>query len=325
LGGTPAGDEPVPSLEIAPALQPFEALIGQWKGTAIPTANRLKGWRETHDWAWRFKSGRPVGISLTLTGNKTLQRGLITVGTKPGTYILEADSAGGASIRYDGSIDESGRGFVFENRSADKAADAERLVVRVLANGLRYTLWQEQRASTDTAWNRTVDVNVGRAGESFAAGGDTEKLPKCIVTGGAAALAVSIDGRSFPVCCTGCRDEVLADPEKYLARIAARADAASKSQEGPSTASSSKKDSTTPMPTAKASDRKSNTAPKSTAPSAKSKPKSAELLEQAADLEKRGKTAAALIFYRRIAKEFSSSPEVSKAIERIKVLEDASK
>jgi hypothetical protein len=321
----PDWDEPTPSLEIAPALQPFEALIGQWKGTAIPTANRLKGWRETHDWAWRFKSGKPVGVSLALTGNKTLRQGLITAGTKPGTYVLEAESASGSAIRYDGSIDESGRGFVFENRRADKDAEAERLVVRVLANGLRYTLWQEQKASTDTVWNRSVDVNVGRAGENFATGGDTEKLPKCIVTGGAAALAVSLNGRSFPVCCTGCRDEVLADPEKYLAKITARADAASKTLEGPSTASESRRDSTMPMPTAKAQEQKPRTAAKSTAPSAKSKPKSAELLEQAADLEKRGKAAAALIFYRRIQKEFPRSPEAPKASERIKVLEDASK
>ena len=53
----------------------------------------------------------------------------------------------------------------------------------------------------------------GKEGESFAGGG---KKPECIVTGGAGTIAVSAMGRSFFVCCSGCRDEFNANPKKPI-------------------------------------------------------------------------------------------------------------
>src|SRR5947209_2827889 len=54
-------------------LAPLEYLVGGWKGTAVPQANRLKGWQEKHNWAWRFVKGTPVGIRATLENNKVMK------------------------------------------------------------------------------------------------------------------------------------------------------------------------------------------------------------------------------------------------------------
>jgi hypothetical protein len=35
-------------------------------------------------------------------------------------------------------------------------------------------------------------------------------------------MTVSYQGKSYPVCCTGCRDEFLANPEKYVKKAALR-------------------------------------------------------------------------------------------------------
>src|SRR5262249_51807135 len=53
-----------PTLEIPEPFARFEHMIGSWKGTAVPAANRLKGWPETHRWAWKFAKGKPVGMAL---------------------------------------------------------------------------------------------------------------------------------------------------------------------------------------------------------------------------------------------------------------------
>ena len=56
-------------------------------------------------------------------------------------------------------------------------------------------------------------MNGTKEGEAFAGGG---KKPECIVSGGAASIQVSYNGKTYYVCCTGCRDEFLANPEKYV-------------------------------------------------------------------------------------------------------------
>ena len=51
-----------------------------------------------------------------------------------------------------------------------------------------------------------------KEGESL---GAAVKKPECIVTGGAATIRVSYMGKEYFVCCTGCRDEFNATPEKF--------------------------------------------------------------------------------------------------------------
>src|SRR4051812_25712967 len=58
------------SLEVPDAFAPFEYLIGRWNGNGVPTANRVRGWPESHSWAWRFEKGVPVGMSVTMKGDK---------------------------------------------------------------------------------------------------------------------------------------------------------------------------------------------------------------------------------------------------------------
>ncbi len=36
------------------------------------------------------------------------------------------------------------------------------------------------------------------------------------MTGGAATMTLTYEGKTFPICCTGCRDEFNESPEKYI-------------------------------------------------------------------------------------------------------------
>ena len=61
---------------------------------------------------------------------------------------------------------------------------------------------------------------MGKEGESFASGGASgSDAPKCVITGGTATMTVSFEGKSYPICCTGCRDEFTDNPAKYIARF----------------------------------------------------------------------------------------------------------
>src|SRR5580704_14025591 len=88
--------------EIPEPLAPLEHMIGSWKGQGIPTANRLRGWPETHMWAWKFAKGVPVGMSLVFTGNKTLAKAELTCADGK-QYRLEGTDPAGKAVVFAGT------------------------------------------------------------------------------------------------------------------------------------------------------------------------------------------------------------------------------
>src|SRR5262245_4026533 len=87
---------------------PFEYLIGGWKGQGIPTKNRLKGWPEKHSWAWKFAKGKPVGITLQITGGKTIAKAALSGDLKTKQYRLEGTDPEGKPVKFAGKLEETG-------------------------------------------------------------------------------------------------------------------------------------------------------------------------------------------------------------------------
>ena len=84
------------------------------------------------------------------------------------------------------------------------------------ANFIRYTMAHDLKEAGSIQFTRLIEVGLTRDGESLAGAATTSERPKCIVTGGAATMTMSYQGRTFPICCTGCRDEFNENPEKYI-------------------------------------------------------------------------------------------------------------
>ncbi len=64
------------------------------------------------------------------------------------------------------------------------------------------------------AYDRLADVGYTRQGVAFAAG---VSGPICIVTGGRGTTQVSYQGKTYYVCCSGCKDLFNEDPKGGLA------------------------------------------------------------------------------------------------------------
>ena len=186
-------------------------------------------------------------------------------------------------------------------------------------------------------------MGLTKEGESFAAGGSAADLPKCIVTGGAAAMSITYQGKSYPLCCSGCKDEFNDNPEKYIKKLAMRTEAgAGKSAAKPASSSVGKDDGTfgdvmvDEPAKAKAGRRQAEgqgrdgrpprpsptpTPPPSPPPRpSDASAKAASLLRLGQNLEKAGKTAAALDYYRQVVKLYPDTPSAKTAAERIKAL-----
>jgi hypothetical protein len=349
--------------EIPPAFANLEYLVGRWLGQGVPKekgAQQFRGWPETHTWAWVFRQGRPTGLSVTIDGGKILASGKLTYDPARAVYRLDGNGpkTNRGPIVFEGTLDGSGKMLVLEQLESAPAAvpgrAAVKLSLRPNSNFVRYSMWVDRREPAAVQFIRWIDVGLTREGETFAAGSAATERPRCIVTGGAATLTVDFEGRSFPVCCTGCADEFRENPNKYLAKAGRKgpaepgasrdvAPAPSGARRFEDAFSSDMLDSTAD---AKRTFRKEGPPPEATRndagdakaaePRAKqgvpgkkgaavqtaSQPASraAALLQIGQNLEKSGKTDAALGYFRRIVKEYPATPAAKTAAQRIKAL-----
>ena len=136
-----------------------------------------------------------------------------------------------------GTLSADGKTLTLDKAGAGKGGPKERIVIRPNANKIRYVVQVEQQEPGAPQYKKQVEVGLTKAGESFAAGGGGDNLPKCIMTGGASTMTVSYQGKTYPVCCSGCRDEFNDNPEKY----ARKADEAAKSSPAPAKAGEDRK------------------------------------------------------------------------------------
>ncbi len=335
LGAPAAGTE---GREIPEPLAPLEHMIGSWKGQGIPAANRLKGWPETHMWAWKFAKGVPVGMSLVLTGNKTLAKAELTCADGK-QYRLEGTDPAGKAVVFAGTYGgTSSSKMLTLDRVGDTSEGKQRLIIWPNSNLIRCAFWLEHQDAGAPQFKKVIEVGLTKEGESFAAGGSAADLPKCIITGGAATMTVSYQGKTYPLCCSGCRDEFNDNPEKYVKKAALRAEqGAAKTPVAAAAASAGKDDGAfagfgdEAKPKSKAASKPA--APKASAPpaaepaetskadeSGKDEAKASSLLRLGQNLEKGGKPAAALPYYQRVVKEYAATASAKTAAARIKAL-----
>jgi YHS domain-containing protein len=317
--------------EIPKAFAPLEHLIGSWKGTAVPSANRLKGWPETHAWAWKFAGGKPVGMSLEFKGNRGLARGVLTFDDRNGRYRLEGTDPDGKPLTFVGAFDKTGKMLVLDREGGPPAEGKDRLTIRPNSNLIRYTMDFDHQEPGAPQFKRVTEVGLTKEGESFAAGGAAQNLPKCILTGGAATMTVSYQGRTYPVCCSGCRDEFNEDPEKYARKAAAVAEADGRA---PAKAASSRANKDDGAFDGLADPAPRGATPKAVPPAAKAaaepsaaksvaetkEARAASLMRLGSNLEKGGKPDGALKYYRQVVKEYPDTTSAKAAAARIKAL-----
>jgi hypothetical protein len=355
-------DDPSTSRTVREAFAPLEYLPGQWKGQGVPKndpANSFRGWTEAHSWAWVFKDGNPIALALSVEGGRILASGKLTYDPTRKLYRLEGSlpSPANGEIFLEGRLDTTGKRLVLERiGKLPLYPGTIRLTMGPNASFVRYTIREDRKEPGGSQFRPFIEVGLTKEGESFASGTTAAERAKCIITGAASTMMVNYEGASYPVCCTGCRDEFLESPQKYInkASLMLKAEAAKTKSGRPSSTSRVSRledafagDVTEPEPERKvdaaahsearvdpavkpatsktptsAADTKPAAKKRASAPASKDKDvaRAASLLKIAENLEKNGGDEAALSGYRRIVQDYPATPAAKTAGERIKAM-----
>ncbi len=211
-----------PSAQKSPreALQEFSDLIGVWNATGTPVGSReeiQKGfWTEKMDWGWKFKD-KDAWIVVEFTKSKYYTNGELRYVPEKNHFTLTLNTVAKEKITYVGNIETRDKTKIFTvEREGDK--ESQRLIFTFL-HPERFLYRYEAKAEGRPLYSKKWSVGATRDGVAFAAGSGK---PECIISGGTGTTAVSYQGKTYYVCCSGCRDEFNATPAKYVAEWEAK-------------------------------------------------------------------------------------------------------
>ncbi|WP_010581891.1 YHS domain-containing protein [Schlesneria paludicola] len=193
------------------ALHDFQVLIGGWRGIGQPKRGSQQGaWQERADALWELKP-QSHGIRWNIESGKLWKSALFGFDDAKKQYTLSVTLQDDSTRTYRGKLDE--KRLIFESE-ADENKDIHRVTLTPM-NENRVILLMEKRPEPQSFYTRVAEIGYQRDGTRLATAGNSG--PECVVTGGLGTIKVSYMGKSYYVCCTGCRDAFNDDPEGVLA------------------------------------------------------------------------------------------------------------
>lgn len=212
----PAQDKkpaPADQAKARKALQEVQDFIGLWnlEGTQ-KVGTKTEAWKEKVSWGWKFNKDGDAWMAVTFGEGKGkfFTGGELKYSTEKKRYVLALTPAGkGDPQTYEGDFAKGALKAEFKDA---KTKDVYRVTMNTAADGVRFVLKYEKQDGGKGPFSNVFAFNGNRDGESIAGG---TKKPECVVSGGAASMAVQYNGKTYYVCCSGCRDEFNANPAKY--------------------------------------------------------------------------------------------------------------
>jgi YHS domain-containing protein len=198
------------------ALKPYGAVVGGWRGTGQVERGKARGaWTEQADWAWKLAPDS-AALEGKVARGKYLKSLVVRPGDGPGAFKAVAVLADDTERAFAGRGEEK-KPLVLTAEPPD-GPGLRRITITPLHDTRLIVLLEAREAGART-YQRLGEVGYTRQGVAFAAG---ESGPVCIVTEGRGTIPVSYKGKTYHVCCSGCKDLFNDNPEAVLAEAAAR-------------------------------------------------------------------------------------------------------
>jgi hypothetical protein len=199
------------------ALQAFNDLIGSWRCTGQPDGSRAAKqrdfWTETQAWEWQFK-GDDAWLEVAFDKGRHYTKGELRYLPAKDVFQLTLRTTKDEDHTFTGPFRD--KRLTLERTAAGGAI--ERLTVSLLHSN-RFLYRYEVKPADRPLFTRVYQVGATKEGVPFAQG---ETGPECVVSGGLGTSKVMYMGKTYYVCCSGCRRAFQDDPEKYIKEFEAK-------------------------------------------------------------------------------------------------------
>ncbi len=204
-------DQP-PTRTAKEALQPFNDLIGSWRGTATPNGTKeeqQKGfWVETISWEWQFKD-KDAWLAVSFDKSKQFTAGTLRYVADKDHFVLKLTTVGKEELTFTGTLKEK---VLTMDTEPDANNEVRRIVITMLHDN-RHLYRIDKKKADKPSFTNVFKVGATKEGVAFAEG---QAKNECIVSGGLGTMQVTYMGQTYWVCCSGCASEFRADPAKYV-------------------------------------------------------------------------------------------------------------
>ncbi len=220
------------SATVVDRLQPFQVFLGKWNWTTLKKFGNFAKHGEDLAWVWDFRTdkSRPALVFET-SEHPYFKTGSLTWLAEDEKFRLTTRSPEGDERVFVGTWIEGGepkeehdgkrvqRSFKLDLEQQTPAeGDRWKVTLQLLDND-QYQMQLTKRPETGTTYGPLDVVRQQREGTSFAVADSDNPGPKCVVSGGLGSSMVSYQGKSYPVCCSGCAAAFNDDPERWIAKM----------------------------------------------------------------------------------------------------------
>lgn len=218
-------------------LKPLQVMLGNWRGT---TRKEYDGFKavDNHEWIWDLKTN-PQQPALVAQSDKSpyLKKASMTWNPDLAKFVLTATDSDDVVRKFVGDYtdpvheivgpdDKLHRVFRLQlTQTQESVQDAGGEIWQMAfaqQENNRYLLEVDRRRGS-AAFRRYDTVSTQREGTSFAISDSDYGEKSCIISQGLGTIAVSHQGKTYWVCCSGCKAAFEDDPETWIARAAKRA------------------------------------------------------------------------------------------------------
>lgn len=217
------------SEDVVAALQPLQVLLGKWTGNARKAAQLHE-----QEWIWDFRSD-PAHPALTLSAEKGtyIRSGRLSYDPAAKQFSFQMTTPEGSERKLTGDFTEPVEDVAGDDKKLQRTykltlqepASSEnneqwQVAFHQLENN-RYLVEIDRRRGSGP-YQRVDTIHSQREGTSFALSDSDYGEKTCIISQGLGTITVSYQGKSYYVCCTGCKAAFEEDPAKWIAKWEAK-------------------------------------------------------------------------------------------------------
>lgn len=217
--------------DVKQALKPIQILLGEWHGSANKLAGGAKGYEELK-WVWDWKTDRAQpALAMATEGSAYMKSVRLTYLVEDQLFQMTVEDKEGRQRELRGKFTEEPHDRPGEDKKqtpqrvyklllteTGDAKDRWQVIVNQQENN-RYLLELSQARGKN--FMRFDTIGTQRQNTSFAQSDEDFKDRTCVISQGLGTMQLTHKGKSYWVCCSGCKAAFEEDPDKWIAKFEA--------------------------------------------------------------------------------------------------------